>query len=216
MAKFDPQKHWEKLEQQRRTRSMYYDAATGSQIVVDGLGRRVRGGAMDEYGGLKDYITAATEEAKERELRDRIEEEGREARLAYELAERKMLERARDMMVKRMKEHGHYFPIPEGDAAIPVYTIAPPTPTTVHKAGHFPTNWMEEAVERAENSEKMVTITVERGGVAVTAIEGNDKFAGHTISWVMMEKAEVNPLLLAIEDVERKLDLLHKMKETIA
>lgn len=87
---------------------------------------------------------------------------------------------------------------------------------TIHKAGHFPTQWMEEAIDRAEASEKCITLSVERKGVMVTAIEGDDKYASHVITWQQMENAEVNPLLLAIEDVEKKLDVLHRVKEKVA
>jgi len=86
----------------------------------------------------------------------------------------------------------------------------------VHKDGHFPTKWMEEAIDRVEASDKLVTITVERGGVAVVAQEGGEKYASHVITWQVMEHANTNPLVLAIEDVERKLDLLQKIKARVA
>lgn len=97
----------------------------------------------------------------------------------------------------------------EGETKFPV----PKSP--IHKEGHFPTHWMEEAMDRAEASEKCITLTIERNGVMVVAVEGEDKYASHVITWEMMEKSEVNPLPLAIEDVEKKLDLLHKVKAKV-
>jgi hypothetical protein len=92
---------------------------------------------------------------------------------------------------------------------------APEPKAPIHREGHFPTHWVEEALDRAEASDKCITLSMERKGVMVVAMEGEDKYSSHVITWEMMEKAEVNPLPLAIEDVEKKLDLLHKIKEKV-
>lgn len=83
---------------------------------------------------------------------------------------------------------------------------------TLHKAGHFPTQWMTEAVDRAEASEMCITITVEREGVLVTAMEADERFDIRVTDWEAMEHSEVNPLIKAIEDSEKKLRLLQKVK----
>jgi hypothetical protein len=84
---------------------------------------------------------------------------------------------------------------------------------TLHKAGHFPTQWMTEAVDRAEASEMCITITVEREGVLVTAMEADERFDIRVTDWEAMEHSEVNPLIKAIEDSEKKLRMLQKVKE---
>jgi hypothetical protein len=83
---------------------------------------------------------------------------------------------------------------------------------TVHKAGHFPTSWMTEAVDRAEASEMCITLTVEREGVLVTAMEADERFDIRVTDWQAMEHSEVNPLIHAIEDCEKKLRMLEKVK----
>lgn len=85
----------------------------------------------------------------------------------------------------------------------------------IHREGHFPTHWVEEALDRAEASDKCVTLTMERKGVMVVATEGDDKYSSHVITWAAMEYAEVNPLPLAIADCEKKLDLLSKIKAKV-
>jgi hypothetical protein len=83
---------------------------------------------------------------------------------------------------------------------------------TLHKAGHFPTQWMTEAVDRAEASEMCITLTVEREGVLVTAMEADERFDIRVTDWAAMEASEVNPLIHAIEDAEKKLRMLEKVK----
>jgi len=87
---------------------------------------------------------------------------------------------------------------------------------SIHKDAHFPTAWIGEAIDRAEKSDKCITFAIEREGIVVTAMEAGEKFAVKVTDWVAMEKSEVNPLLFAIEDCERKLDLLQKMKAKVA
>lgn len=83
---------------------------------------------------------------------------------------------------------------------------------TVHKAGHFPIGWMNEAFERAEQSDKIIIIQLEKNGVTVIGQEG-DSYETHTLSWEMMDKAEVNPIILGIQTVEKHLDTLGRLKE---
>jgi hypothetical protein len=89
---------------------------------------------------------------------------------------------------------------------------AVPVPTE-HKAGHFPTKWLIEAIDRAEQSTKCITFTFEREGIVVMAIEAGEKFAVKVSDWSAMEAAEENPLLHAIADCERKLDILQDLKK---
>ena len=84
---------------------------------------------------------------------------------------------------------------------------------TVHKAGHFPIEWMIEASKRAEESDALVHIEVDKTGVVVVAEQGGEDYAQLPLPWVMMEKAEVNPLIPAIEHVERQLRVLAKAKK---
>lgn len=88
-------------------------------------------------------------------------------------------------------------------------------PKTVHKAGHFPINWMLEANERADQSDKLIRIQLEKDGVVVIGTEGNE-YETHTLTWAMMDKAEVNPLILAIETVEKHLSTLGRLKDIVA
>lgn len=86
---------------------------------------------------------------------------------------------------------------------------------TVHKAGHFPIQWMNEAFARAEVSEKIITIKLERSGVVVIGEEA-DNYETHTLPWSMMDHAEVNPILLGIETVEKHLDTLDRLKRRVS
>lgn len=85
---------------------------------------------------------------------------------------------------------------------------------TVHKAGHFPIQWMIEANERAEASDKLIRIQLEKEGVAVIGTEA-ENYETHTLTWAMMDKAEVNPIILGIETVEKHLDTLHRLKKRV-
>jgi hypothetical protein len=84
---------------------------------------------------------------------------------------------------------------------------------TIHKEGHFPTKWIGEAIDRAEKSDKCLTFAIEREGIVVTAMEAGEQYSVRVTGWAEMETSETNPLIFAIEDVERKLDLLQKLKE---
>jgi hypothetical protein len=86
-------------------------------------------------------------------------------------------------------------------------------PPTLHKAAHFPTAWLIEAIDRAEQSTKCITFTFEREGIVVMATEAGEKFAVKVSDWSAMEAAEENPLLHAIADCERKLDILQDLKK---
>jgi len=69
---------------------------------------------------------------------------------------------------------------------------AVPVPTE-HKAGHFPTKWLIEAIDRAEQSTKCITFTFEREGIVVMATEAGEKFAVKVSDWSAMEAAEEKP-----------------------
>ena len=81
----------------------------------------------------------------------------------------------------------------------------------VHKAGHFPIGWMIEASQRAQNSDDLIRIECEEEAVVIIAIAG-DLYSEHRIAWLMMENAEVNPLILAIENVERQIRVQSSLK----
>lgn len=85
---------------------------------------------------------------------------------------------------------------------------------TFHKAGHFPIQWMAKAHERAEASDKIISIQLEKEGVVVIGQEA-DNYETHTLSWMMMEHAEVNPVILGIETVEKHLDTLGRLKQRV-
>lgn len=102
---------------------------------------------------------------------------------------------------------------PRSGRVVPVNTINAIKPT-IHKAGHFPIGWMMEAFERAEQSDKIITIQLEKEGVTVIGQEG-DSYEAHTLSWPMMEHAEVNPVILGIEKVEKHLDTLGRLKQRV-
>jgi hypothetical protein len=95
------------------------------------------------------------------------------------------------------------------------YFTAPPAKATLHKDAHFPTKWLIEAIDRAEQSTKAITFTFEREGVVVVAMEAGEKYAVKVSDWTAMETAEENPLLKAIEDCEKKLDILHSLKDKV-
>jgi hypothetical protein len=85
---------------------------------------------------------------------------------------------------------------------------------TVHKAGHFPIQWMTEAFERSEQCDALITVNLEKEGVTVIG-ESGDEYMTHTLAWTMMEKAETNPIILAIDAVEKKLKTLGRLKERV-
>lgn len=85
---------------------------------------------------------------------------------------------------------------------------------TVHQSGHFPIDWMVEASTRASESELLVRIEVAKDGVVVIAHDGDD-YEQHELPWSMMDKAEVNPLLPAIEGLEKKLRVLRSAKKKL-
>ena len=95
------------------------------------------------------------------------------------------------------------------------YFTAPPAKATLHKDAHFPTKWIGEAIDRAEQSSKCITFTFEREGIVVMAMEAGEQYAVKVTDWQAMEKSEVNPLLHAIDEVERKLDILQSLKDKV-
>ena len=108
----------------------------------------------------------------------------------------------------------YYQPVDLDKAAITsIVTGTPATP--VHKTAHFPTKWIGEAIDRAEQSDKCITFAIEREGIVVTAMEAGEQFAVRVTGWTEMETCEVNPLLHAIEDCERKLDVLQNLKAKV-
>jgi hypothetical protein len=86
---------------------------------------------------------------------------------------------------------------------------------TIHKTAHFPTKWIAEAIDRAEKSEKCITFAIEREGIVVTAMEAGERYAVRVTDWAAMEQCEINPLLHAIDEVERKLDILQDLKKAV-
>lgn len=92
--------------------------------------------------------------------------------------------------------------------------VEPVEPEKVqHKKGHFPTHWIAEAIDLAEQSDMAITFGIEREGIMVMAMSEGEQYAIRVTGWAEMEHCEINPLLPAVEDVERKLSLLIKMKE---
>jgi hypothetical protein len=92
--------------------------------------------------------------------------------------------------------------------------VEPVEPEKVqHKKGHFPTHWIAEAIDLAEQSDMAITFGIEREGIMVMAMSEGEQYAIRVTGWTEMEHCIINPLLPAIEDVERKLSLLIKMKE---
>lgn len=83
------------------------------------------------------------------------------------------------------------------------------------KIGFFPIHWMREAIARAEASDMSITITVERDGILVTAMEAGERFDIRITSWEAMEDSEENPILPAIADAEKKLRILEDMKARV-
>lgn len=81
----------------------------------------------------------------------------------------------------------------------------------VHQSGHFPIDWMVEGSERASESEVLVKIEVSKDGVIVIAHDGDD-YVQHELPWTMMDKAAVNPVIPAIEGLEKKLRILRSAK----
>ena len=84
----------------------------------------------------------------------------------------------------------------------------------VHKAGHFPTDWMIEAYERGQQSDVLITIQIEKDGVVVIGEEG-EAYETITLSWLMMEKAMTNPVVIGIETVEKHLATLANLKQRV-
>jgi hypothetical protein len=95
-------------------------------------------------------------------------------------------------------------------------TATPEPMKPKHREGHFPTHWIMEAIDRAETSDMAITFGIEREGIMVMAMSENEKYSIRVTNWEAMENEEENPLLPAIEDVERKLALLIKMKDVAA
>jgi len=146
------------------------------------------------------------------------------ARMAREMQEKQDLQAAEDRAryleaeypkgtERRVDETYYYQPIDKSEITS---TITNKVVATIHKAAHFPTAWVAEAIDRAEQSDKCITFALEREGVVVTAMEAGEHFAVRVTDWQAMEASEVNPLLHAIEEVERKLDILQKLKDKVA
>ena len=93
----------------------------------------------------------------------------------------------------------------------------PPEPAKapLHKDAHFPTKWITEAIDRAEQSTKAITFTFEREGIVVVAMEAGEKYAVKVTDWQAMEQSKINPLIHAIDEVERKLDILQDLKAKV-
>jgi hypothetical protein len=100
-------------------------------------------------------------------------------------------------------------------ARVPIPKSGGTITAKLHKDAHFPTKWIGEAIDRAEKSDKCITFTFEREGIVVMAMEAGEQYAVKVTDWQAMEKSEVNPLLHAIDEVERKLDILQSLKDKV-
>lgn len=83
------------------------------------------------------------------------------------------------------------------------------------RAGHVPTRWLAEAFDMAKNCDAFITIQLEEDGVAVIGRSG-EEYGTIALAWEVLEKSPHNPLLKAIEGVERHLSALERLKELVA
>lgn len=83
------------------------------------------------------------------------------------------------------------------------------------RAGHVPTRWLAEAYEMAKECDAFITIQLEEEGVAVIGRSG-EEYGTIALAWEVLEKSPHNPLLKAIEGVERHLSALERLKEIVA
>jgi hypothetical protein len=83
------------------------------------------------------------------------------------------------------------------------------------RAGHVPTRWLAEAFEMAKECDAFITIQLEEEGVAVIGRSG-EEYGTIALAWEVLETSPHNPLLKAIEGVERHLSALERLKELVA
>lgn len=84
-----------------------------------------------------------------------------------------------------------------------------------HRKGHLPIDWLVEARSHANDSEVLITIQIETDGVIVVGQSGDDYETAIT-AWENMQSGHENPLIKAIETVERHLATLGRLKQKVA
>lgn len=191
------------------------DVRSGTQVVYTGDGRIYTTGV----GGK---ITLSNEWPKTDTWEEEYEREWRANQDRYEQEKIKALEAERYDQLRRMVEMAEMQQRQDATRKMESYTDAEgrrflrpveekPPPKQVHKAGHFPIDWMVAAHKRAQESDYLIRIEITGTGVDLTAINGDD-YCDHKVAWLAMEKADLNPLILAIEHVERQIRVQSKLK----
>ena len=87
-----------------------------------------------------------------------------------------------------------------------VFRKPPPLPPE-KTVGVIKSDWLMAAALRCKESEDFLRIEIEDKGITIIG-EAGEEYMCLTISWAVLEAAEVNPLLLAIEDVEKRLEMV--------
>lgn len=83
-----------------------------------------------------------------------------------------------------------------------------PAPLPAEKTtGVIKSDWLMAAALRCKESEDFLRIEIEDKGITIIG-EAGEEYMHLTITWLVLEAAEVNPLLLAIEDVEKRLEMV--------
>lgn len=163
----------------------------------------------DPFAYQREMEEMIKRERDAQELRKRWEAESRDPKeWAWDAADMKWVRRRDGQRLKNMPE------IPEYTTELGTASTLTTVSTTAHKAGHFPIQWMIEGHERASQSSALIRIELEVEGVMVVGIEG-DNYQTHKLPWTMMDKAQENPLIPAIEHVERSLATLDSLKAMV-
>lgn len=79
----------------------------------------------------------------------------------------------------------------------------------------LPVPYLKQAMERAAQSDLFVRLEIEDNGIAVIAMSGDD-YETIGVTWEELDKSVRNPLLPAIEAVEKRLAVLQRAKERVA
>lgn len=158
----------------------------------------------DPFAYQREMEAMIERQREAQKLREDWEKESRDPKeWAWDAANMKWVRRRDGQKLENMPEVPQY-------AAVGTIT----TVTTAHKSGHFPIQWMVEGHERASQSSALIRIELEAEGVMVVGIEG-DNYQTHKLPWTMMDKAQENPLIPAIEHVERSLATLDSLKAMV-
>lgn len=66
-------------------------------------------------------------------------------------------------------------------------------------------SWLVDATLQAEQSDHMITIQVEYAGIVLIGQVG-DTYKTYTVSWATIEHSAINPILMAITELESALE----------